>query len=133
MDGMSKRAHARVVCDRFAEVFGGSTEGPRIGPAQALDLSLAGALIAFDGALRANTPYHLRVQGPDGPLDFPFRLAREAPRGNMYPKQRHYGLLLNLTSSQERRLRRLIDAIRLQPTPSEDTLLARLVRSYWSR
>lgn len=131
MEGMSKRAHLRVACDRDGEILGGATTGPRIGPAHALDLSLSGALIAFEGALSTNTPYRLRLQNSDGPWEFPFRLAREAPRGRKYPKLRHYGLVFNLTSDQEKRLRKLIDSFRAQPTPDEDTLLDRLLRNYW--
>ncbi len=133
MEGLSKRAHLRVACDRDAAVYGGATGGPRLGTGHVLDLSLSGALFAYGAGFVANTAYRLRFETSEGPLELPFRLAREAPRGRKYPKLRHFGLVFNLTSDQEKRLRKLIDAFRARPTPDEDTLLDRLLRNYWSR
>lgn len=128
-----RRAHARVACDRPVEVLGGAAAGLPVGAGHALDLSLAGALIAYAGELKLNTPYRLRLPAPDGAVDLPFRVAREAPRGKKYPALRHYGLVFNLTSDQERRLRKVFEAVRSQPAEHEDTLLDRLMRRYWSR
>lgn len=128
---MSKRAHLRVACDRPVEVYSGATAGPLSGAAHALDLSLSGALIATATGLLAHTPYRLRLPTAGGHLEIPFRVVREAPRGRRYPKLRHFGLVFTPTSAQERELRLLIDAIRVQPNPDEDTLLDRILRNYW--
>lgn len=133
MERIVRRVHARVNCDRPIDVYADAARGPLLGRGQLLDLSLSGALIAYDGLLRSGAPYRLGLTDAHGVIELPFRVAREAPRGRRYPRVRHYGLLFNPTGSQERQLLELIDAIRAHPTPEEDTLLDRLLRTYWSR
>ncbi|MBI3566336.1 MAG: PilZ domain-containing protein [Elusimicrobia bacterium] len=133
MEKIVRRVHARVNCDRPVDVFSDAATGPLLGVARLLDLSLSGAMIAYDGLLRPGASYRVRLDDFHGSIELPFRVAREAPRGRKYPQVRHYGLSFNLTGSQERVLLELIEAIRAHPTPDEDTLLDRLLRSYWSR
>lgn len=133
MDKSTRRVHARVSCDRPVEVFSDAADGRGLGVARLLDLSLSGAMVAYDGLLRTGASYHMRIDDIRGTIALAFRVVRESPHGNKYPQSRHYGLSFNLTGSQERVLLELIDAIRAHPTPDEDTLLDRLLRSYWSR
>jgi len=129
MDPISRRAHARVECDLPVEVFGGATEGGRVGGGYLVDLSLAGALLAYDGELSASTPYRVRLQTAEAGLDIPFRITRETARSPGHTDLRHYGLVFNLTSDQERALRKIVDARRPRPEPpAEESLLRRLRR-----
>jgi hypothetical protein len=82
--------------------------------------------------LRRGTTYRLRVEGPEGPLDLSFRVAREGPRSAKNPDVRQYGLLLNLSADQERLLRRLVDVLRRQPASKKESSLERTLRNYWS-
>jgi hypothetical protein len=89
--------------------------------------------LSFAGELRRGTPYRLRVDGPEGPLDLPFRVAREGPRaGAKAPDSRQHGLIFNVSADQERLLRRLVDALRRQPSSDKDTGFDRSLRNYWS-
>jgi hypothetical protein len=116
MADMFRRSHGRVPLDRPAVVFMGASAGRRVGEARVVDASLDGAYLSFPGALQRGVPYRLLIDGVDGPLELPFRVAREGPRGGLKaPDLRHYGVNFNLTTDQERELRRLLDALRRPP------------------
>jgi hypothetical protein len=53
-------------------------------------------------------------------------------RGPKEPGARRYGLVFNLSADQERRLRRVVDVLRRQPSPDKETRLDRSLRDYWS-
>ncbi|HEX4047958.1 MAG TPA: PilZ domain-containing protein [Elusimicrobiota bacterium] len=128
-----RRAHARIPCDRTVEVFHGAAAGRRIGEGRLMNVSLSGAYLRFEGELQRGTPYRLRADGPDGPLDLPCRVAREGPRaGPQAPGVRQYGLIFNLSADQERLLRRLVELLRRQPSSDKETNLDRSLRDYWS-
>lgn len=128
-----RRSYARTLCDRPVEVFLGAAEGRRLGAGNLLNVSLSGAYLSFAGELHRGTPYRLRGDGPDGPLDLPFRITREGPRaGPKTPGVRRYGLIFNLSADQERLLRRLVDILRRQPASDKESHLDRSLRNYWS-
>ena len=127
-----RRSHARIPCDRRVEVLL-DAGGRSLGAGRLLNLSVSGAYLGFPGELRRGTSYRLRLDGPEGPLDLPCRVAREGPRaGAKEPGTRHYGLIFNVTADQERLLRRLIDVLRRQPAADESNPLDRSLRNYWS-
>ena len=127
-----RRSHARVPCDRRVLVFRGAAIGRRLGEGRLLDVSLAGAYLLFAGELERGTPYRLQAETADGPLDLPFRLAREGPRSSpKEPGARHYGLVFNLSVDQEARLRKLVDWLRRHPPIAEESRFDRSLRSYW--
>jgi hypothetical protein len=128
-----RRAHARILCDRPVEVLAGVAIGSSLGAGRLLDVSLSGAYLSFPGELKPGTTYRLRVEGPEGRLDLPFRVAREGPRGGAKAASgRNYGLIFNLSGDQERMLRRLVDLLRRQPVPGKESSLERTLRDYWS-
>ena len=128
-----RRSHARIPCDRPVEVFLGTAAGRLLGAGRLLNVSLSGAYLSFAGDLQRGTPYRLRIDGPEGPLNLPCRVAREGPRaGAQAPDARQYGLVFNLTADQERLLRQLVDILRRQPPPDKETGLDRTLRNYWS-
>ena len=128
-----RRSHARIPCDRPVEVFVGAASGRLLGAGRLLNISLSGAYLGFAGELQRGTPYRLRIDGPEGPLDLPCRVAREGPRaGAKAPGARQYGLIFNVSADQERLLRRLVDVLRRQPASDEETGLDRTLRDYWS-
>lgn len=124
-----RRAHARIPCDHHVEVHHGAT-GRLIGHARLLNVSLSGALISGDRELQRGVPYRLRLDGPEGPVDLFGRVVREGPRAG---SKRQYGMVFNLTADQERVLRRLIDALRRQPSAGDEkeSDFDRSLRSYW--
>jgi hypothetical protein len=128
-----RRSHARIPCDRTIEVFVGAAAGRLLGSGRLLNVSLSGAFLSFEGELQRGTPYRVRIEGPEGPLDLPCRVAREGPRaGAKAPGIRQYGLIFNLSADQERLLRRLIDALRRQPASDKESGFDRSLRNYWS-
>ncbi len=133
MADVFRRSHARIRCDRAVEIFMGASAGRRLGEGRVLDASLAGAYLRFEGELQRGTPYRLVIAGADGPLELPFRVVREGPRGApKAPAARHFGLHFNLSADQERGLRRLLDVLRRQPPTDSETRLERGLRDYWS-
>lgn len=124
-----RRAHARIPCDRPAELSRGAAFGRRLGEGRLLNISLSGAFMSFDGELERGTPYRLRIEGPEGPLDLPCRVAREGAKASGV---RHYGLSFNVSADQEKLLRRLVDAIRRQPLADKESRLDRSLRDYWN-
>jgi hypothetical protein len=133
MADVFRRSHARIHCDRVVQIFMGASSGRRLGEGRVLDASLAGAFLRFDGELKRGTPYRLVIEGADGPLELPFRVVREGPRGGpKAPDARHFGAHFNLSGDQERGLRRLLDALRRQPSADPETRLDRGLRDYWS-
>ena len=70
MSDAIRRSHARIPCDHAVEVFHGAT-GRLMGSGQLMNISLSGAYLAFAGELQRGTPYRLRVDGPEGPVDLP--------------------------------------------------------------
>ena len=117
MADMFRRSNARFPCDRPGVIFMGASSGRRVGEGRLLDASLDGAYLRCAGELHRGVPYRLLVDGADGPLEIPFRVAREGARGGpAAPGARHYGVNFNLTSDQERRLRALLDVLR-RPAP----------------
>src|SRR6185312_8596590 len=96
-----------------------------------LNVSLSGALVSIERELQRGTPYRLRVDGPEGPVDLFCRVAREGPRAGA---KRQYGLVFNLTADQERLLRRLLDVLRRQPAAHDEkeSDFDRSLRNYWS-
>jgi hypothetical protein len=127
-----RRAHARIPCDLGAALFMGVSSGRRLGEGRLIDASLAGAYLRYAGELQRGTPYRLTIEAEDGPLELPFRVAREGPRGGAKaPSSRHYGLIFNLSADQERRLRRLLDFLRRSPPGLEESPFDRKMRSYW--
>jgi hypothetical protein len=132
MSDAIRRSHARIPCDQAVEVFHGAT-GRLMGAGRLGNISLSGAYLAFAGELQRGTPYRLRVDGPEGPVDLPCRAVREGPRAG--PKAsglRHFGLVFNLSADQERLLRRLVDVLRRQPAADKESGLDRTLRDYWS-
>ena len=128
-----RRAHARILCDRPNEIYVGAATGRALGAGRLLDVSLSGAYLSFEGELQRGTTYRLRVEGPEGRLDLPFRVAREGPRGGApTPNARNFGLIFNLSGDQERLLRRLVDILRRQPLAGKESSLERTLRDYWS-
>jgi hypothetical protein len=128
-----RRAHARIPCDREAVIFVGVSSGRRLGEGRLLDASLSGAYLRYSGELQRGTPYRLSVEAEDGPLELPFRVAREGPRGGpKAPGARHYGLIFNLSADQERRLRRLLDVLRRHPPAAGENSFDQKMRDYWS-
>lgn len=123
-----RRSHARVPCDRRVVVFQGATLGRRIGEGRLLDASLSGAYIRLEEALERGVPYRLHVETADGPVDLPFRVAREGPKTM---GQRHYGLLFNLSADQEKRLYLLLDHLRRLPPPVNESPFDRSMKKYW--
>ena len=133
MADVSRRAHARVPCDRPAQIFMGASAGRRLGEGRLVDASLAGAYLRYEGELQRGTPYRLVVEDENGPLELPFRVVREGPRGGpKAPGARHFGLHFNLIADQERRLRRLLDVLRRQPPTDDEQRFDRSLRDYWS-
>lgn len=127
-DGI-RRAHARVPCDREVEVYYGVATGGRAGTGRILNISLAGAYLAFPETLRRGQPYRLKVEGAG---DLPCRVVREGPRDSpRAPGMRHYGMVFNLTADQERALREFIDRLRRQPATDKETRLDKSLRNYW--
>lgn len=129
-----RRSHARIPCDRSIEVHHGAT-GRLIGPGRLLNVSLSGAFVAYAGELQRGTPYRLRVDGPEGPVDLLCRVVREGARaGPKFPGVRQFGVVFNLSADQERLLRRLLDVLRRQPQPADEkeTGLDASLRNYWS-
>ena len=124
-----RRSHARIPCDHRVEIHHGAT-GRQIGHARMLNVSLSGALVSVDRELQRGVPYRLRLDGPEGPVDLFCRVAREGPRAG---GQRQYGLVFNLTADQERVLRRLLDALRRQPSAADEkeSDFDRSLRNYW--
>lgn len=128
-----RRSHARIPCDQAVEVSRGAADGRLLGAGRLLNVSLSGAYLSFPAELLRGTPYRLRIDGPEGPVDLPCRVAREGPRaGARAPGVRQYGLIFNLSGDQERLLRRLIDVLRRQPSSEKESDLDRSLRSYWS-
>jgi hypothetical protein len=128
-----RRAHARIPCDRPVEVFRGAAAGRLLGAGRLLNVSLSGAYLSTAAELERGTPYRVRIDGPDGPLDLPCRVAREGPRaGAKAPGVRQYGLIFNLSADQERVLRRLVDFLRRQPSTDKESNFDRSLRNYWS-
>jgi len=125
-----RRSHARIPCDHHVEIHHGAT-GRLLGQARMLNVSLSGALVSIERELQRGTPYRLRVDGPEGPVDLFCRVAREGPRAGA---KRQYGLVFNLTADQERLLRRLLDVLRRQPAAHDEkeSDFDRSLRNYWS-
>jgi hypothetical protein len=132
MSDAIRRSHARIPCDAPVEVSLGAAAGRRLGPGRLLNVSLSGAYMGFDGELLRGTPYRLRIDTAEGSLDLPCRVVREGPRAPKEPGARRYGLVFNLSADQERRLRRVVDVLRRQPSPDKESRLDRSLRDYWS-
>ena len=127
-----RRAHARIPCDRPVEIFLGVTAGRRLGEGRLLDASLSGAYLRYAGELLRGTSYRLVIEDEGGQLELPFRIVREgAHAGPAAPGARHFGLIFNLSTDQERRLRRLIDLLRRRPPTEDEKRLDRSLRDYW--
>ena len=128
-----RRSYARIPCDRPVEVFLGAAAGRLLGTGHLVNVSMSGGYLNYAGELQRGTPYRIRIDGPEGPLALPCRVAREGPRaGAKAPGARRYGLIFNLTADQERLLRRLIDVLRRQPASDKETGFDRALRNYWS-
>ena len=123
-----RRSHARIHCDRPVEVFAGAIGSRRLGAGRLLNASMSGAYLSFAGELKPATPYRLRADGLEEPLDLPFRVAREGPSA---AGARNYGLVFNLSGDQERRLRQFLDVLRRQPSADKESPLERSLRNYW--
>lgn len=134
MSDAIRRSAARIPCDLPVEVHHGAS-GRLIGTGRLMNTSLSGAFLAFAGDLQRGTPYRLRVDGPEGPVDLLCRVVREGPRaGPKAPGVRQYGMVFNLSADQERLLRRLLDVLRRQPAVEieKESGLDRSLRNYWS-
>lgn len=124
-----RRAHARFPCDIWVHVLPGASGERPLGEGRLLDLSLSGALLSFPGELAKATPYRLRLKESGETLHLPCRVVREvapAPKGT-----RRYGVLFNLSSDQERRLRELLDVVRRRPPSEGENRFDRSMRDYW--
>ena len=129
---ISRRAHARIPCDRPVEIFRAAVMDKLFAQGHALNISPTGALLACEEDLKARAAYRLKINAPSGPLEIPFEVVRVVPRGRKYTRLRHYGVIFELTAQQTTAVNTLIHEIRTQPAPKEDALLDRLVRRYWS-
>lgn len=128
-----RRSHARHPCDLPVQLMLGAVTGSPAGEGRLIDLSLGGGHLLCERELMRGTPYRLRVAAPDGPLELPFRVVREGSRGGKdAPKARRYGLVFNLSSDQERRLRALVDVVRRAPEPPGQDRVDRSMRDYWA-
>ena len=123
----TRRVHARFPSDMAAIIFSGPVGGVRIGEGQLLDLSLSGCLFRVRAQLKHGATYRLSLKWKEGVLDLPGRVTRDAGRSGKDTAVRQYGIAFNLTSGQEKSLRRLIDLIRRTERPGED----RFMRDYW--
>lgn len=123
----SRRTHARFPSDLSVEVFSGPVGGVRIGEGNLLDLSLAGCLLKVRGLLKIGSTYRISVKWPEGALDLPGRVTRDAGRSGKDPSARHYGIAFNLTGGQEKALRGLLDYVRLAQKPEDKGFMG----SYW--
>lgn len=121
------RTHARWPADLTVEVFSGPVNGVRIGEGFLLDLSLTGCLLRVRGMLKTGATYRLRVAWSGGILDLPGRVARDAGRSGTDADARHYGIAFNLTGTQEKILRLLIDLVRRSEKPEDKGFMG----SYW--
>ncbi len=129
---ISPRAHARISCDRPVDLFSTGPSGTRLGDGRLLNISVTGALLACDYDLKSRATYRLDLTGPKVPIQFFFHIVRVAPRGKKYRPLRHYGIIFELTPEQAQKLGAVVDSIRSQPSPDDDSLLDRLIRGYWS-
>jgi len=123
----SGRTNARWPSDLKVEVFSGPVGGVRIGEGVLLDLSLSGCLLRVRGILKTGATYRIRVEWKGGELDLPGRVARDAGLSGTDPEARHYGIAFNLTGSQEKTLRVLIDVVRRTEKPEDKGFL----KNYW--
>ncbi|HAZ07764.1 MAG TPA: hypothetical protein DCZ01_04395 [Elusimicrobia bacterium] len=132
-----RRAHARIPCDKPAQVFRGSVKGGLLCEARLLNLSLAGCYVRLRRPLEKGTSYRLKVTGPQGPVDLPCRMVREGPRQTAKDQKDqvefNYGMLFNLTSDQEMLLRGILDVLRREPLSAKEERLERSLRDYWAR
>ncbi|MDE2491411.1 MAG: PilZ domain-containing protein [Elusimicrobia bacterium] len=130
MADIARRSHSRVHCDRPVEVFHGAATGAKLADGRLLNMSLSGAYLSLAAELKRTTPYRLRVDAGDGPLEMPFRVVREGARGK--DGRRGYGVVFNLTAEPERRLRRLLDQLRRRPPDAGEDRRERTLRDYWT-
>ncbi|MFI5346266.1 MAG: PilZ domain-containing protein [Elusimicrobiota bacterium] len=131
MADANRRAHARYPCLRPVQVYQGAASGYLLGSGTLLDISLAGGFLRTEQDLKPATSYRLRIEGPDGHLEIPCRVARVGPRNAPeMPKARHYGLNFNPSADQERLLRVCVDQARRAP-PVTETSFDRSMRDYW--
>ena len=128
---ISPRAHARISCDRPVDLFA-TPSGTRLGDGRLLNISVTGALLACDYELKSRATYRLDLTGAAVPIQFQFHIVRIAPRGQKYRQLPHYGIVFELSPEQTKKLGEVVDSIRSQPSPDDDTLLDRLIRGYWS-
>jgi len=127
-----QRAHARWPCDIAIELFRDRPKGPLFGRGILMDISLSGAFLRSEEALSVGSYYRLRVAGSADATEFPFRVAREGPLGDLKKRViRHYGLRFELDTETEKRLRVLIDRLPREGTLEED-VRDRSTRGYWS-
>jgi hypothetical protein len=104
MTDPSRRKDERFPCSFHAFLL--SAAGARICELGVEDLGMGGAALASPLPLERGVRYQLELKRG---LVFPGRLAWEAkPKGEV----RHYGLQFVLTTTQEAKLRKLVDDLR---------------------
>lgn len=107
-----KRATERLSCDLEASLHVPTTGAP-IGPARLIDLGVGGAQVETMSRLQRSVSYELRFAVGSEALAVPARVSWEAKRDEKANRQR-FGLLFTLTTTQEQRLRALLDALRVK-------------------
>ena len=131
MADLIRRAHARFPCERPVEIYQGAASGYHLGPGILLDISLSGSFLRTEQDIKPATSYRLKIDGPDGLIEIPCRVARVGPRNAPeMPKARHYGLNFNPSADQERQLLRCVEQARRAP-PANETPFDRAMRDYW--
>ncbi|MEK7233455.1 MAG: PilZ domain-containing protein [Elusimicrobiota bacterium] len=122
-----RRTHSRFPSDLPVEVFSGPVDGVRIGEGNLLNLSLTGCLLSMRGLLKIGSTYRIRVKWPEGSLDLPGRVARDAGRSGKDSTAQHYAMAFNLTGDQEKALRGLVDFVRRSDKSDDKGFMG----SYW--
>lgn len=108
----NRRSHTRLACDIPTEIFP-YTRTDKIGEGRVLDITLGGLLIKCRTALQKSIPYRLQLLWKDVWIDMDTRVARDGGEDPNDPGLRLYGMVFNATSSQEFRLRPIIQELQL--------------------
>ncbi|HAM34892.1 MAG TPA: hypothetical protein DEB40_04825 [Elusimicrobia bacterium] len=123
-----RRLHARYPCDVPVTILS-FLGNARLAEGRLVNLGVGGALLDCARPLEKKVPYLLRFPANISSLSLPGRVVWIAPRNPQNPQFHRYGVQFNLTSSQERILRALVERLRraLEQPEQPDFL-----RDYWN-
>ncbi len=107
----NRRAYARLSCDIQTAIFPYARQD-KIGEGRIVDIALGGAQIRCGTDLQKRVPYRLRMLWKDRVIEIDSRVAREVGSEPGEPRMHVYGMAFNASSSQEFRLRPLIEELR---------------------